>query len=114
MFISFLSLGQGGGNIADEAAKRDFYTASINFSQKDLDSLEHVSKKLKLVGSEGIGKFRNNAVDLMDNNWDLATNFVKENFHILQLRLFLFHFQLLEGVGQVLHQFTFHVKRNNA
>lgn len=99
MFISFLSLGQGGGNIADEAAKRDFYTASINFSQKDLDSLEHVSKKLKLVGSEGIGKFRNNAVDLMDNNWDLATNFVKENFSHSSIEIIFVPFSTAGGSG---------------
>ena len=33
MFISFLGLGQGGSNIADEAASHGFYTSSINYSQ---------------------------------------------------------------------------------
>lgn len=80
MFISFLGLGQGGSNLADEAAKNGFHAASINYSQRDLDSLEEISLKLKLVGSEGIGKVRSEAIRLMNNNWDLAINFVKENF----------------------------------
>ncbi|EJL1642822.1 hypothetical protein NL868_004357, partial [Shigella flexneri] len=78
MFISFLGLGQGGSNLADVAASRGFHAASINYSQRDLDSLENIELKLKLVGSEGIGKIRSEAIRLMNNNWDLAINFVKE------------------------------------
>jgi tubulin-like protein CetZ len=80
VFIGVIGIGQAGGNIADEFAKKGFYSAAINFSAKDLESLEHVEKKLLLIGSDGIGKQRSNAISLMNNNWDLALNFVKENF----------------------------------
>lgn len=99
MFISFLGIGQGGGNIADESAKRGYYSAAINFSQRDLDSLEHVEKKLKMVGSEGIGKQRNDAISLMNNNWDLTTNFVKENFSHSSIEIIFVPFATGGGSG---------------
>lgn len=99
MFISFLSLGQGGGNIADLAAKKGFYSAAINFSERDLESLEYVERKLKLVGSEGIGKIRNDAIQLMNNNWDLATNFVKENFSHSSIEIIFVPFSTGGGSG---------------
>lgn len=99
MYASFLGLGQGGSNVADEAAKEGFYTGAINFSQRDLDSLENIELKLKLVGSEGIGKQRSNAVKLMNNNWDLATNFVKENFSHSSIELIFVPFATGGGSG---------------
>lgn len=99
MYISFLGLGQGGSNIADEAAKNGFYSACINYSQKDLDSLEHVELKLKLVGSEGIGKQRSEAIRLMNNNWDLAINFVKENFSHSSIEIIFVPFASSGGSG---------------
>jgi cell division GTPase FtsZ len=101
MFISFLGLGQGGSNIADQAAKYGFYSASMNFSQRDLDSLEHIDEKLrlKLVGSEGIGKQRGEAISLMSNNWDLAINFVKENFSHSSIELIFVPFATGGGSG---------------
>lgn len=99
MFISFLGLGQAGGNVADLAAERGFYTGAINYSQKDLDSLENVEMKLKLVGSEGVGKNRQNAISLMSNNWDLATNFVKENFSHPSIEIIFVPFSTAGGSG---------------
>ncbi|MBE2919385.1 cell division protein FtsZ [Anoxybacillus flavithermus] len=99
MFISFLGLGQGGSNIADEAASHGFYTSSINYSQRDLDSLEHIELKLKLVGSEGIGKARSEAIRLMNNNWDLATTFVKENYSHSSIEIIFVPFSTSGGSG---------------
>lgn len=101
MFISFLGLGQGGGNIADKAASLGFYSASINFSQRDLDSLEYIEEnlRLKLVGSEGIGKQRGEAISLMNNNWDLALNFVKENFSHSSIEIIFVPFATGGGSG---------------
>lgn len=99
MFVGFLGLGQGGGNIADEAARNGFYSAAINYSQRDLDSLEHIELKLKLVGSEGIGKQRTEAIRLMNNNWDLATNFVTENFSHSSIEIIFVPFSTGGGSG---------------
>ncbi|MDT0160296.1 cell division protein FtsZ [Bacillus sp. AG4(2022)] len=99
MYLSVIGLGQAGGNIADEFAKRDFYTAAINFSSTDLNSLEHVEKRLKLIGSEGIGKQRADALSLMNNNWDLAVNFVKENFSHSSVEIILIPFSCAGGSG---------------
>lgn len=99
MFMSFLGIGQGGSNIADEAAKRGFYSAAINFSEKDLESLEHIDKKLKLIGSEGVGKVRNRAIELMNHNWELAINFVKENFSHPSIEIIFVPFSTGGGSG---------------
>jgi len=99
MFISFLGIGQGGSNICDEWAKRGHYSAAINFSQRDLESLEFVENKLHLIGSEGIGKQRNNAISLMNNNWDLAMNFVKENFSHSSIEIVFVPFATGGGSG---------------
>lgn len=99
MFFSFLGLGQAGGNVAEEAAKRGYYSAAINFSQVDLDSLNYIENKLRLIGSEGIGKQRKNAISLMSNNWDLATNFVKENFSHPSIEIIFVPFSTSGGSG---------------
>lgn len=99
MFCSFLGLGQAGGNICEEASKRGFYTGVINYSQKDLDSLENVQLKLKLIGSEGVGKRREEAIKLMDNNWDLALNFVKDHFSHPTIEIIFVPFSTGGGSG---------------
>lgn len=78
--IGFIGLGAAGSNIADEAVKQGFPGLAINYSQKDLDSLEYVKERLKLVGSEGVGKNREEAIRLMGNNWESAVAFVKERY----------------------------------
>ncbi len=81
------------------AASRGFHAASINYSQRDLDSLENIELKLKLVGSEGIGKIRSEAIRLMNNNWDLAINFVKENFSHSSIEIIFVPFATGGGSG---------------
>lgn len=99
MFISFLGLGQAGSSITDLAAKEGFYSACMNFSQMDLDSLEYVPNRLKLVGSEGIGKQRFNAIELMNDNWDLATNFIKDKFAHSTIEIVFVPFSTAGGSG---------------
>jgi tubulin-like protein CetZ len=99
VFIGVIGIGQAGGNIADEFAKRGFYSAAINFSERDLESLECVEKKLCLIGSEGIGKQRANAITLMNSNWDLVLNFVKENFSHSSIELIFVPFATGGGSG---------------
>lgn len=99
MFISFLGIGQGGSNIVEEASKRGFYSAVMNYSSVDLKSLIHVEKKLQLIGSEGVGKQRQEAIKLLDSNWDLATNFVKENFSHPSIQIIIVPFSTGGGTG---------------
>jgi tubulin-like protein CetZ len=78
--IGFIGLGAAGGNIADEAVKQEYPGIAINYSQKDLDSLEYVKERLRLIGSEGVGKNREEAIRLMGNNWESAVSFIKERY----------------------------------
>lgn len=78
--ISIIGIGGAGNQVANKAVEYGFHTGIINFSQRDLDSAENVKLKLKLVGSEGVGKNRDEAIRLLENNWELAVNFVKEHF----------------------------------
>ena len=77
--IGFIGLGAAGGNMVDEASLKGIPSVAINYSQKDLDSLEHVENRLKLLGSEGAGKNRDEAIRLMERNWERSINFVKEH-----------------------------------
>lgn len=77
--FGIVGVGAAGGNIADEGMINGIPSIAINYSQKDLDSLVNVEDKLTLVGSEGVGKNRDNAIKLMSNNWELATTFIKNN-----------------------------------
>jgi cell division GTPase FtsZ len=97
--FGFLGLGAAGGNIADEAAKNGFAAAAINYSQKDLDSLEYVEERLKLVGSEGVGKNREEAIRLISKNWESALTFVKENFSSPSIEVIVVCFSTSGGSG---------------
>lgn len=99
MFVSFLGLGQGGSNVAEVAAVNGFYSGAINYSSKDLESLTEVHHKLTLIGSEGVGKQRSEAIRLMSSNWDLATNFVKENFSHPSIQIIFVPFSTGGGSG---------------
>lgn len=87
--IGFLGLGGCGGNIADEAQKMGFLSGAINYSQKDLDSIE-VKHKLRLSGSEGVGKNRENAIALFQEQWETASKFVQDNFSNVDAIIFAF------------------------
>lgn len=97
--IAFLGLGQGGSNVADEASKNGLYAGAINYSSRDLESLKYIKEKLYLVGSEGVGKDRNVAIQLMNSNWDLATNFVKEHFSHPSIEIIFVPFSTAGGSG---------------
>lgn len=73
--ISIIGLGGAGNQIANTASNADFITGAINFSQSDLDSAENVNLKCKIIGSEGVGKQREEAIRLISNNWEMAVNF---------------------------------------
>lgn len=77
--IGVLGVGGAGGNIADEAHKNGILSAAINFSQKDLDSID-VKYKLRLSGSEGVGKNRDEGLALFKDQWEIASRFVQERF----------------------------------
>ena len=99
MSIGFLGLGQCGGSICDVASREGFPTAVINYSLRDLESLECVENKLHLYGSEGVGKSRETAIQLMNSNWDLATNFVKQHFSHPSIELIFVPFSTAGGSG---------------
>lgn len=99
MFLGVIGVGAAGGNIADEAANKGIPSLAINFSRQDLDSLEHVQQKLHFIGSEGIGKARENAIMLMKNNWELAVNFIKTNMSSPSLEIIFICFSTAGGSG---------------
>jgi tubulin-like protein CetZ len=97
--IAFLGLGAAGGNIVDEAVKQGFPGIAINYSQKDLDSLEFVEERLKMIGSEGVGKNREEAIRLMEKNWESAISFVKERFSSPAIEVIFVSFSTGGGSG---------------
>jgi cell division GTPase FtsZ len=87
--IGVIGLGGAGGNIADEAQKLGFLTGAINFSQKDLDAVD-VRYKLRLSGSEGVGKNREEAIKLFNDQWETAIRFIQDNFSNEDVLVFTF------------------------
>lgn len=78
--IAVVGIGGAGGNIADVATQYGFQAGAINFSERDLSSLEHVENRLKLSGSEGVGKNRELAIELFQKHYEKAVNFIEDNF----------------------------------
>ena len=97
--LAFLGLGQAGGNICNTAMKYGFYSAAINYSARDLESLDLVEDKLHMYGSEGVGKERGEAIRLMNSNWDLAINFVKQHFSHPSIDIIFVPFSTAGGSG---------------
>jgi len=89
MQVAVIGLGQAGSNVADEADKLGFLTGSINFSQKDLNAV-NVQHKLRLLGSEGVGKNRDEAIRLFRSQWETAQSFIVDNFSNSDLIIFSF------------------------
>lgn len=87
--IAVIGLGQAGSNIAEEASKAGFLTGAINYSQRDLDSV-NVKHKLRLLGSEGVGKKRNEAIELFQDQWETASSFVRDYFSNSKVIIFTF------------------------
>lgn len=94
--FAVIGLGQAGSNIAEEAHKQGYLSGAINYSQKDLDSVT-VRHKLRLLGSEGVGKKRNEAIQLFQDQWEDALNFIKDNF--ANAKVIVFTFSLAGGSG---------------
>lgn len=97
--FGIIGVGAAGSNVADEFSKLGMPSLAINFSSKDLDSLEFVVEKYKLVGSEGVGKQRNHAVKLMNNNWESVVEFIKMNFSQPSVEIILVCFSTGGGTG---------------
>lgn len=97
--IGIIGCGGAGGNFADEAIKHGFYSVAINYSQRDLDSLEHVEYKLKLKGSEGVGKNREEATALLAEQYDAVVNWLKEHLSSPSIKVIAFYFATSGGSG---------------
>ncbi len=97
--IGIVGVGAAGGNIADEGILHGIHSVAINYSQKDLDSLINVEDRLALVGSEGVGKNRENAIKLMVNNWELATTFIKKHMSAPSTEIIIVAFSTGGGSG---------------
>jgi tubulin-like protein CetZ len=97
--IGVIGLGQGGSNITNLFAKHDYPTLAINYSQSDLQSCNHIQSKHHLLGSEGVGKDRELANKLMQNNWETTVNVVKEQFNHSSIKLIFVVFSTSGGSG---------------
>lgn len=95
----FVGLGAAGGNIADEMAAKGYPTVAINFSSSDLDGLEHVNDKLKLLGSEGVGKQRERAMMLMGDNWESTIEFINQKLSKPSVEIIFVLFSTAGGTG---------------
>jgi len=97
--ISFIGCGGAGGNVVDEAVKHGFYGVAINYSQRDLDALEFVEHRLKLKGSEGVGKNREQATALLAEQYDSVVNWLKEHLSSPSIEVIIFTYATSGGSG---------------
>jgi len=97
--IGVVGVGGCGGNIADEAANYNCAVAAINFSEKDLESLENIKAKLRLTGSDGVGRNRELAKSLFIDSHEVAINFVKEQFGSSAIDVVVVAFSTSGGSG---------------
>ncbi|MED1205976.1 tubulin-like doman-containing protein [Heyndrickxia acidicola] len=97
--LGIIGLGQAGGTVADLFAERGFLSMAINYSEKDLESLDHLDLKLHLVGSEGVGRERSKATKLIQNNWETAVSFIRNNVSQSSIQMILVVFATGGGSG---------------
>jgi cell division GTPase FtsZ len=97
--ISVLGLGGAGGNIANKASLSGIEAGAINFSQKDLDSAENVKYKLKILGSEGVGHNRDEAIRLIQIHYEMVIDFIKEHFNNPSSNIIIIPFATGGGSG---------------
>lgn len=97
--FAFVGVGQAGGNIANLASKKGFKSLAINYSQKDLDSLDSVGEKLKLIGTEGVGKRRNDAIVSMPQNIESLQSFLEHNLSSPKIEIIVIVFAAGGGTG---------------
>lgn len=81
MTIAFIGIGGAGGNLADLASEMGLHAGTINFSQGDLNSLQNIKYKLKLIGSDGVGHDRQLAIQLVSEHYETVLNFIKDHFN---------------------------------
>lgn len=99
MSIAVIGLGGAGGNIANEASKLGISAGAINFSQKDLDSLDEVSHKLKVMGSDGVGHDRLLAIELIQQHYAVVLKFMKDHFSNPSIDIIFLPFAASGGSG---------------
>ncbi|TCJ00970.1 cell division protein FtsZ [Cytobacillus praedii] len=104
-----VGIGAAGNNIADEFAKLGYPSIAVNFSKTDLDSLINVKNRLHLIGSEGVGKQRNEAIRLMQNNWESTVDFITQNFSQPSIEIILIAFSTSGGTGSGLSPFVIEI-----
>jgi cell division GTPase FtsZ len=97
--LGIIGLGQAGGTIADLFSEQGFLSMVINYSEKDLESLDHTDLKLHLVGSEGVGRERSKATELMQQNWETAVSFIRNNVSQSSIQMILVVFATGGGSG---------------
>ena len=97
--LGVIGIGAAGNNIADEFALRGIPSIAINYSSKDLESLENVTDTLTLFGSQGVGKVRSDAQRLMENNWESAVEFVKKHMSTPSIEVVMVVFSTGGGSG---------------
>ncbi|MEI2465013.1 cell division protein FtsZ [Niallia taxi] len=101
MYFGFIGLGAAGGNIADEAAKNGYDAIAINYSKSDLDSLTYINHEMRhyCVGSEGVGKERETARELLKNNYESVIDFVKKHLSKSSVEVIIVTFSTGGGSG---------------
>ncbi|KNB70178.1 hypothetical protein [Brevibacillus reuszeri] len=97
--IGVVGLGGCGGNFADEAIKHGFYSVALNYSERDLKSLEYVEDIFQLEGSEGGGKNRDLAIELLVPQYDQTINWLKDKFSSPEIKVIAFYFASSGGSG---------------
>ncbi|TPF17956.1 hypothetical protein [Priestia megaterium] len=108
--VCVFALGGCGGNFGDEFAQRNFYSVAVNFSQSDLNSLHHVHDKLKLIGSEGLGHQRSEALELVSNHVEVLTSFIHK--HCEHASVVIVPFSTGGGSGSGLSPLTLNLLSN--
>ena len=68
--ISFVAVGQAGGNIGQLFEKKGYSVLYINTSKEDLDTLESAKFKYHIPGGEGCNKDRRKAKQLIIDDFD--------------------------------------------
>lgn len=96
--IAVIGLGGAGGNVANEASDLGIVSGAINFSNKDLDSID-VKYKLKITGSDGVGHDRNLAIRLMQEHYPMVLKFIKDNFDSPSIEIIFIPFASSGGSG---------------
>ncbi|WP_407270583.1 cell division protein FtsZ [Radiobacillus sp. PE A8.2] len=96
--FAFVGVGQAGGNIANLARKKGIKAVAINYSKNDLE-LDSIESKLRLVGTEGVGKRRDVAIAKLPDNIDAIEKFFENNFSTPSIEIVIVTFAVGGGTG---------------